>query len=66
MKCAACGVQLDTWSDVIIGVVMSLSETANGSYISQSGIPVIMEEDVEAYLSGTLKFGSVIENYDYI
>ena len=66
VKCAACGVQLDTWSDVIIGVVMSLSETANGSYISQSGIPVIMEEDVEAYLSGTLKFGSVIENYDYI
>ena len=66
VKCAACGVQLDTWSDVIIGVVMSLSETANGSYISQSGIPVIMEEDVEAYLSATLKFGSVIENYDYI
>lgn len=64
-KCAACGASLDLNDGPYI-VVMSLSKTPNGSYIHPSGIPVIMEEDVEAYLNGTLKFGNGISNYDYI
>ena len=64
-KCGGCGMTLDLNDGPYIGV-MSLSKTPNGSYISQSGIPVIMEGDVEAYLNGTLKFGSGIEDYSYI
>ena len=30
--------------------------TPNGSYIMSSGIIVLVEEDVEAYLNGTLVF----------
>ena len=64
-KCGACGMTLDLNDGPYIRI-MSLSKTPNGSYISQSGIPVIMEGDVEAYLNGTLKFGSGIEDYSYI
>ena len=63
-KCAACGAILDP-NEPVIGI-WSIGKTPNGSYISQSGIPVIMEADVEAYLSGTLKFGTGISNYDFI
>ena len=64
-KCGACGMTLDLNDGPYIRI-MSLNKTPNGSYISQSGIPVIMEGDVEAYLNGTLKFGSGIEDYSYI
>ena len=30
--------------------------TANGSYILPSGIVVLVDEDIEAYLNGTLVF----------
>ncbi len=64
-KCGACGELLDLWSDIVVGI-KSMNKTPNGSYISKSGIPVIAEPDVEAYLNGTLKFGGGFSDYDYI
>ncbi len=64
-KCGACGELLDLWSDIVVGI-KSMNKTPNGSYISKSGIPVIAESEVEAYLNGTLKFGGGFSDYDYI
>ena len=33
-----------------------LPHTENGSYIMPNGIIVLMDEDVEAYINGTLEF----------
>lgn len=63
-NCATCGALIDLYDGPIIGT-LSLFKTVNGSYIHPSGIPVIMEADVEAYLNGTLKFGG-LSDFDYI
>ncbi len=35
---------------------VQLPHTENGSYILLSGIIVLMDEDIEAYMNGTLEF----------
>ena len=54
--CIDCGTMVDI-SDTHFPSIMSIIKySVNGSYILPSGIIVLVEEDVEAYLNGTLVF----------
>ncbi len=55
--CLGCGAQLDLTKDYA-NTIMSLTAqvSINGSYILPSGIVVLVEEDIQAYLDGTLVF----------
>lgn len=57
-RCAACGAWIDTGSTIVpVGpFAVATKITANGSYILPSGIAVIVDADVEAYINGTLVF----------
>ena len=58
-KCLGCKQRLDLNKDMaLIGGMNSLATkmSKNGSYILPSGIIVLVEEDIEAYLDGTLVF----------
>lgn len=59
-NCIQCGHLVDLGTDIVIGV-MSVEEmlhSENGSYILNDGTIVLVEEDIEAYLNGTLVFSS--------
>ena len=55
--CVGCGYRLDLGSDMGF-VQLSLNQyvSLNGSYILDSGIIVLVDEDIDAYLNGTLIF----------
>lgn len=56
-NCLECGYLLDLRTDMALGSTdNALKISVNGSYILPSGIIVLVDEDVEAYLSGTLLF----------
>ena len=55
-ECILCGGTVDTFSgpnqlESTVNMV-----TANGSYILPNGVIVLVDEDIEAYLNGTLVF----------
>ena len=51
-----CGYLIDL-SDGFYPVIMSATQVSvNGSYITPEGIIILMDEDVQAYLEGTLTF----------
>lgn len=55
--CLGCGHMLDLRYDMAISTPDSAAKVSvNGSYILPSGIIVLVDEDVEAYLNGTLVF----------
>ena len=55
--CLGCGHMLDLRYDMAISTPDSAAKVSvNGSYILPSGIIVLVDEDVEAYLNGTLAF----------
>ena len=56
-RCLACGEPINLNDDfVVIGSITPGQVTANGSYVMQNGIVVLVEEDIEAFLAGTLIF----------
>ena len=56
--CIQCGYLVDTQNDIgIIGPTANVKYKTNaGSYILPNGIIVLVNEDIEAYLNGTLEF----------
>ena len=54
--CAGCGYILDLGNGNIGGIMSITQVSVNGSYILPNGIVVLVEEDIEAYLAGTLQF----------
>ena len=59
--CIQCGYLVDTQNDIgIIGPTANIKYRTNaGSYILPNGILVLVEEDIDAYLKGTLKFSDI-------
>ena len=59
-KCLGCNHLLDLKSDMaLVGGMYSISilqVSINGSYILPSGVIVLVDEDLDAYLNGTLVF----------
>lgn len=56
-NCMGCGYMLDLRYDIAVSIPDSVVKVSvNGSYILPSGIIVLVDEDVEAYLNGTLVF----------
>ncbi len=54
--CLGCGAHLDLNEDYA-NIVMSTAQiSVNGSYLLPSGIVVLVDEDIQAYLDGTLVF----------
>ena len=54
--CGGCGAMLDL-RDGAYDSIMSITQVSvNGSYIRADGIVVLVDEDIEAYLAGTLQF----------
>ncbi len=52
--CLLCGgLASEGYSQMAVG---SLPHTENGSYITSDGITVLVDEDIEAFLNGTLEF----------
>ena len=52
--CLLCGgLASEGYSQMAVG---SLPHTENGSYITSDGITVLADEDIEAFLNGTLEF----------
>ena len=56
VPCAGCGYLLDLRDDVHEGIMSITQVSVNGSYIRSDGIVVLVDEDIEAYLAGTLQF----------
>ncbi len=57
VRCLSCGAWVTISGGIIPTPSLSLEKvTLNGSYIRPDGIIVLVEEDVEAYLAGTLVF----------
>lgn len=54
--CGGCGCDLDLLHNGQVGIMSATQVSINGSYILPNGIVVLVEEDVEAYLAGTLQF----------
>ena len=54
--CSACGYLMDLRDDGSEGLMSIPQVSVNGSYILPNGIVVLVDEDVEAYLAGTLQF----------
>ena len=53
--CAVCGAKVMLGDDIIqVGPLNIQKVTPNGSYLLPNGIPVLVDEDIEAYLNGTL------------
>ena len=53
--CAVCGAKVMLGDDIIqVGPLNAQKVTPNGSYLLPNGIPVLVDEDIEAYLNGTL------------
>ena len=56
VPCAGCGYLLDMRNDIHEGIMSITKVSVNGSYIRSDGIVVLVDEDIEAYLAGTLQF----------
>ena len=56
IPCAGCGYLLDLRDDIQEGIMSITQVSVNGSYIRSDGIVVLVDEDIEAYLAGTLQF----------
>ena len=56
VPCAGCGYLLDMREDIHEGIMSITQVSINGSYIRSDGIVVLVDEDIEAYLAGTLQF----------
>lgn len=54
--CMECGYLLDLRDDYYNSIVSITQVSINGSYILPSGIVVLVDEDIQAYLDGTLVF----------
>ena len=54
--CMECGYFLDLRDDYYNSIASITRVSINGSYILPSGIVVLVDEDVQAYLDGTLAF----------
>lgn len=55
--CLGCRTQLDLFEDQANSIVSTTTQVSiNGSYILPSGIVVLVDEDIQAYLDGTLVF----------
>ena len=54
--CMYCGAILNFIDDGHIGIMSINKYSINGSYILPNGIIVLVDEDIEAYLNGTLVF----------
>lgn len=54
--CGGCGYDMDLSDDGGLGIMSITQVSINGSYILPNGIVVLVEEDIEAYLAGTLQF----------
>lgn len=56
VPCGGCGYLLDMRDDIHQGIMSITQVSVNGSYIRSDGIVVLVDEDIEAYLAGTLQF----------
>ncbi len=56
VPCAGCGYLLDLRNNIYEGIMSITQVSINGSYILPNGIVVLVDEDIEAYLAGTLQF----------
>ena len=55
--CLGCRAQLDLFEDYANSIMSTITQVSiNGSYILPSGIVVLVDEDVQSYLNGTLVF----------
>ena len=54
--CGGCNRELDLTVDLPTIIMSATQVSVNGSYILPNGIVVLVDEDVEAYLAGTLQF----------
>ena len=54
--CTGCGYLIDLRDDYYNSIASITQVSINGSYILPSGIVVLVDEDVQAYLDGTLTF----------
>lgn len=55
--CLGCREQLDLFEDYADSIMSTITQVSiNGSYIISNGIVVLVDEDVQAYLDGTLVF----------
>lgn len=58
-NCIECNKLIDLYSDIVIVMPYNIQGTMrsiNGSYINAQGIIILVDEDIEAYLNGTLTF----------
>lgn len=65
-NCLGCGhlLNLSFDSAVIMGIIpYVIKKTENGSYILSNGLIVLVEQDVSAYLNGTLTFYNIDESF---
>ena len=57
VTCLGCGELLDLQYDIANSIMSNITKVSvNGSYIRSDGIVVLVDEDIEAYLAGTLQF----------
>ena len=56
VPCGGCGYLLDMRDNIYEGIMSITQVSVNGSYIRSDGIVVLVDEDIEAYLAGTLQF----------
>ena len=54
--CMGCGYMIDLRDDYYNSIASITQVSVNGSYILPSGIVVLVDEDIQAYLDGTLVF----------
>ena len=56
-RCLGCSALLDLFEDYANSIMSTITQVSiNGSYILPSGIVVLVDEDIQAYLDGTLVF----------
>ena len=56
-KCMICGATIEAIGGLGESFIQNIQKvTINGSYILPNGIIVLVDEDIEAYLNGTLVF----------
>lgn len=57
VRCLGCRARLDLFEDSANSIMSTITQVSiNGSYIFPNGIVVLVDEDVQAYLDGTLVF----------
>ena len=57
-SCIGCGYLIDLRDDYYNSIVSIAQVSLNGSYILNNGIIVLVDEDIQTYLEGELKFYS--------